>query len=349
MRNVLEYDHSSDLISDLGFDQANMYKEADSLVNLELAEELNKCSLSFYQDLMDKKQQVSVRFSGLRKRNSRTYGKREELFVIFDTIELVYHVEPLYSQGDVDAKLLLEKEYKVFVTGVNEEKRRVYVSDYLDATRKVAFDLINKKLDEGQEVFLRGNIIGLQNERMERNHKLAAYVNIEGLGIIGVIPIKQWSVGYSVLETFQSTILNNVNAIVNFKVVRTTRIKYGSRSKIAFLCSRSIYLEREGYDPWKIVSKTLTVRSVVKVRIIEEGKSPESFFAAIDGISDFNMLCYVSDKATISLKDISVGKYYYGYVQKLIPERKFLRVRLTSEADQGSHLKLDDSKKANEK
>ena len=71
MRNVLEYDFSSSLITNLGFDQENMYKEADSLVNLELAEQLKRSSISYYRELMENKDQVSVRFSGFREANGR--------------------------------------------------------------------------------------------------------------------------------------------------------------------------------------------------------------------------------------------------------------------------------------
>ena len=350
MRNVLEYDINSNLITNLGIDQENMYKEANSLVNLELAEQLKRGNLSYYMELMKNKQQVSVRFSGFRERNGGgRYGRSDELFVLFDTIELVYPVERFNFSDVPDAKELLEKEYKVFVSKVDEKTNRVYLTDMLDATRQKFYEMINQKLEEGEPLYLRGNIVGLQNERLGSNQKLAAFVNIGGLGIIGVIPIKQWSVGYSALDNFHSIIMNNVNAIVNFRVVSETRIKYGNRTKTAFLCSRSDYLKKIGYDPWRIVSKTLSVRSVVKVKVIENGKSPESFFASIDGVTDFNMICYIDDASDLTLKDITLGKYYYGYVQKMNPEKKFLRVRLTSEAEQGSLLKVSDTKTKSKK
>lgn len=350
MRNVLEYDFSSSLITNLGFDQENMYKEADSLVNLVLAEQLKRSSISYYRELMENKDQVSVRFSGFREANGvRRGGKSDELFVLFDTIELIYPVERFTFSEVPDAKYLLEKEYNLYISRVDEETNRVYLSDMLDATRRKVYDLINEKLKKGETLYLRGNIVGLQNERLNSNHKLAAYVNIGGLGIIGVIPIKQWSVGYSALDNFHNIIMHNVNAIVNFQVISETRIKYGKKSKIAFLCSRSAYLEKIGYDPWKIISKTLSVRSVVKVKVIENGISAESFFACIDGITDFNMICYIDENSGLRLKDIIIGEYYYGYVQKMNPEKRFMRVRLTSWADQGSLLRISDTKIAAEK
>lgn len=338
MRNVLEFDANSSIITNLGFDSEEMYKEADVLVNLELAEQLKRSSLDYYRQLMESKEQVLVRFSGFRERN-RTHS--DELFVIFDTVELVYPVERVVFEGVPDATLLLEKEYKVYISDVIQSENKVILADSKETTRKQAADLIREKLRRNEEIYLRGNILGLQkNGGDKRSSQMAAYVNIEGLGIIGIIPIKQWSVGFSATESFRDTIRNNTNAIVNFRVVGSTKIRYGGSSRTAFLCSRREFLSKIGYDPWKVVCQTLAVRSVVKVRIVEEGKSAESFFGAIDGIADFNMICYKDDRSDLALKDIEPGRYYYGYVQKMEAEKKFLRIRLTAHAEQGSELKM---------
>lgn len=336
MRNILEFDTNSDIITNLGFDSEAMYKDADVLVNLELAEQLKRSSLEYYRLLMENKEQVIVRFSGYRERNR---SRSDELFVIFDTVELVYPVERVIFEDIPDPTLLLEKEYTVYISDVVETENRVILSDSKEPSRKQAVELIREKLKNSEEIYLRGNILGLQKNAGERSSQMAAYVNIEGLGIIGVIPIKQWSVGFSATESFRDTVRNNINAIVNFRVVGTTHIRVGGGSRIAFLCSRREFLSKVGYDPWKVVCQTLSVRSVVKVHIVEIGKSPQSFFGAIDGIADFNMLCYKDDKSSLEFKDIIPGRYYYGYVQRMEPEKKFLRIRLTGPAEQGSELK----------
>lgn len=337
MRNVLEFDAYSSYITNLGFDSEEMYKEADVLVNLELAEQLKRSSMDYYRQLMESKEQVVVRFTGFRERN-RTHS--DELFVIFDTVELVYPIERIMFEGVYDAPALLEKEYKVYISEVIDDENRVILSDNKEAVRRQAEDLIREKLRKNEEIFLRGNIISLQKNGGDKGTRMAAYVNIEGLGLIGIIPIKQWSVGFMATDSFRETITHNVNAIVNFRVIGTTRIRLGGGTRTAFLCSRMDFLKKIGYDPWNVVCQTLAVRSVVKVRIVEEGKSPESFFGAIDGISDFNMICYKDDKSDLDFKDIVPGKYYYGYVQKMEAQKKFLRVRLTGPAEQGSELKM---------
>lgn len=337
MRNVLEFDAYSSHITNLGFDSEEMYKEADVLVNLELAEQLKRSSMEYYRQLMESKEQVVVRFTGFRER-TRTHS--DELFVIFDTVELVYPIDRIAFEGAPDATVLLEKEYKVYISEVIGDENRVILSDNKEATRKQASELIREKLRKNEEIYLRGNIIGLQKNSGVNSSQMAAYVNIEGLGLIGIIPIKQWSVGFMATDCFRETINNNVNAIVNFRVIGTTKIRLGSGQRTAFLCSRMDFLKKIGYDPWNVVCQTLSVRSVVKVRIVEEGKSPESFFGAIDGISDFNMICYKDDKSDLAFKDIVPGKYYYGYVQKMEAQKKFLRIRLTGQAEQGSELKM---------
>ena len=133
MRNVLEYDFSSSLITNLGFDQENMYKEADSLVNLELAEQLKRSSISYYRELMENKDQVSVRYSGFSEANGvRRGGKSDELFVLFDTIELIYPVERFTFSEVPDAKEIgveqkdlevKEKEKEELVPVQKEEKQ----------------------------------------------------------------------------------------------------------------------------------------------------------------------------------------------------------------------------------
>ena len=41
------------------------------------------------------------------------------------------------------------------------------------------------------------------------------------------------------------------------------------------------------------------------------------------------MACYVDEKSGLEQKDVVIGKEYYGYIQKMNPDKKFARVRLT--------------------
>lgn len=336
--NVLELDKGSEVLTYLGLDtEESLLKEANNLTNLSAAERLKYSDPAYYQKLQDNKEQIVVRFSGCREKR-----RRNELFVLYGDLELVYPIETFEESGELEvteAAPLLDKDYRLYVQKVLREEKRIVLSDTMAKTRSQAIDLINKKLESNEEIYLRGNIIGLQKNSWKNTSEMAAYVNIEGLGIIGVVPIKQWSVGFTATGAFRSTVENNKNAIINFKVVAKTSIPFGKSSRPAYVCSRRGYLEKINYDPWKIVEKTLTKRSTVLVKIVEEGKSEASFFGAIDGIVDFNMLCYKDDNSPLKLGDICVGQYYYGYVQKMDVAKKFLRVRLTHPAKGGSALK----------
>ena len=335
--DILEMDSYSDFLTDLGFGSREMLlKEARNLTDLSAAEKLNFAKTEYYQKLMENKGQILIRFSGFRERGK---GHGDELFVLFGDLELVYPVERIIFEKEPDISSLLDREYVVFVRKILPEERKVILADSQVSTRKQVVELINEKLENREEIYLRGNIIALQKNGGKKGSEMAAYVNIEGMGIIGIIPIKQWSVGYSATEYFRSTVRNNRNAIINFRITSKTRIYLGYGTRYAYVCSRKDFLTKIGYEPWKIVEKRLTVRSTVLVQIIEEGKSPASFFGAIDGIGDFNMLCYKDDNSDLSLHDICPGQYYYGYVQKMDVEKKFLRIRLTQKAQRGSEMK----------
>lgn len=163
----------------------------------------------------------------------------------------------------------------------------------------------------------------------------AVYINIEGLGILGLIPISHWSTGYTSEAAFQSIIRKHVGSIINFKVNARTLLPDKRR---AFVLSRKDYLSKVGYDPWNIVNKSLRVKSTVIVKLVENGKSEGCMFGALDGIEDLNMLCYPADESGLKLQDMQLGKYYYGYIQKLDVEKRFMRVRLTSPAVHGNEL-----------
>lgn len=336
MRSLLEFDAQSSIITDLGFDFGNMYKEADATERPEHAEKLQQGTLDYYRQLMETKEQVLVRFTGFRKGNQ---FKSDELFVIFDTVEIVYPIERTTFSGHPDAAGLLDKEYLVFVSEVNDAENRVTLSDNQVNSRQKACEIIREKLEKKEDVYLRGNIISLQRNGGKYGTQMAAYVNIAGLGIIGVIPIKKWSVGYIATESFRSIIRNNTNAIVNFKVCSETIIRLGRGSVKAFVCSRADFQTASGYNPWTLVEKTLNYGSVVKVRIVENGKQKSYFYGAVDGIDDFNAICFVDDKSGLDFDKVKIGGYYYGYVQKKDTEKGYLRIRMTKEAEQGSNIK----------
>ena len=335
--NVLELDEKQGFLTDLGLENTQMYEDADAenIANMELAERMKITNLAYYQDLMEKKRRIIVRFTGHRER-SKTESHMDELFVLCGQTELVYPIERILSAEEPDWPALLEQEYMVHVVEIIPEERRVILGDKIAQTRREASRLIDAKLAKNETVYLRGNIVGLQRNGGKHAARHAAYVNIEGLGILGIIRIQSWSVGFVSESEFCNQINSNRNAIVNFAVKGKGTVPYGRRERRAYICDRSEYLKAIGYNPWKIVEKKYPVRTDCVVRIVEKGKDEGCFFGAFDGISDFNVLCYKDDHQKLSIEDIVPGKYYHGYVQKVNIEKKFMRVRITRLASQGS-------------
>lgn len=342
---TLELDENKEFLTDLGLENARLYEEADAenLANMELAERMKLTNLAYYQDLMEKKRRIIVRFTGHRERG-KTESHLDELFLLCGATELVYPLERIVSTEEPNWPALLEQEYMVQVVEIDPEERRVILGDKIAETRREASKLIDKKLAENEMIFLRGNIVGLQKNGGKYASRHAVYVNIEGLGILGIIRIKSWSIGFVAESEFMSLIENNRNAIVNFAITGKGTVSYGRGERKVYICDRSEYLKAIGYDPWKIVEKKYPVRTDCIVRIVEVGKDEGSFFGAFDGISDFNVLCYKDDNQKIKMDEIVPGKYYYGYVQKVNIEKRFMRVRITRLASQGGIREVETEK-----
>lgn len=343
MKSVLEFDSYSENLTDLGVNADRMYAEADVEKDSKLYEKLNLGNLKFYSRLLENKEQITVRFSGYRDKRKRL--KEVELFAIFGKVEVVYPVKKVtFSESDT-AESLLDKEYKLYVSEVIEEENLVILTDNKEDSRKMAYELIREKLANNEEIYLRGNIIGLQRNGGSASSKMAVYVNIAGLGIIGIIPIKKWAVGYVSTEMFRRTVISNPNAIVNFRVCKETAIELSKGHRTAFICSRADYLKSIGYDPWRKVEQTLSIGSVVKVNIIEPGKTPSSYFGSIDGLPNVDALCFINSRSSLNISDIRSGCYYYGYVQKIDRTEQHLRVRLMNPADRGSNISTETEEK----
>lgn len=287
-------------------------------------------TLEYYQKLQEEGKTINVHFTGV---------KGSVLFAFYGDIELTYSIRN-FSTGRIDRRnslSILQRSYKVKVKKVIPDEKRIILRDSDQAydNRKAALEVINEKLDKNEDIYLRGQIISLQYSSGKYRPGTAAYVNIEGLGILGIITIRNWSSGYTTEDYFRNTIQQHAGSIISFKVVGRTRV---SGARKAFICSRRAYLEASGYDPWNIVEQKLFVKSSVIVKIVDNGKSEGCMFGALDGLPDFNMLCYPDDASGLRLQDMEIGKYYLGYIQKLDVKKKFMRVRLQAPVSAGNEM-----------
>jgi hypothetical protein len=226
---------------------------------------------------------------------------------------------------------MLNREYTLQIKSIDEDRNVVVLTetDEMQKRRKDAIQMLSDKLAAKEDIYIRGQIVGLQHDAGKEHNGQAAYVNIGGLGIMGLIPIKKWSTGYIEAGDFARTITGNVGAIVNFKVTGYLKLDNGF---YAYMCSREKYLEKVGGGPWNLVKARLKPKTNVIVRLVSRGKTEGSMFGAIEGINDLNMLCYKDDRSDLRFSDLKIGQYYTGYVSKINPEEKYIRIRLTGKA-----------------
>ena len=275
--------------------------------------------IGYYKELMKSGRNVEMTF---------TSSSRTSLSAICNNIQLIYNLD--IPDGLSDRQHMAEmpgKKYLLHVVKVDEKNGIVYFASHEEKERRErVIKKINQKLEAGEPVYLRGQIIGLQGENgKEEDHK-AAYVNINGVGVLGVIPCSKWTSGFKSLKDFRDTILNNRGSIVNFRVCSKTH----EGNRVKYLCSREDYLKAIGQDPWQVLKKCYHPKMNVRVKAVEQGPSNDgSYFCSMDGLCDINFLSYVDEKSELKPQDIIVGKEYYGYIQKMDPDRKFARVMLT--------------------
>ncbi len=275
--------------------------------------------ISYYKDLMKSGRDVEMTF---------TSSSRTSLSAICNNIQLIYNLD--IPDGLSDRQQMAEmlgKKYLLHVVKVDEQNGNVYFASHEESERRErVIKKIDQKLDAGEPVYLRGQIIGLQGENGKREDHKAAYVNINGVGVLGVIPCSKWTAGFKSLKEFRETIINNRGTIVNFRVCSKTY----DGNRVKYVCSREDYLKAVGQDPWQVLKKFYRPKMNVRVKVVEKGPSNDgSFFCSMDGLRDINFLSYVDEKSKLEPKDIVVGKEYFGYIQKMNPDTKFARVRLT--------------------
>lgn len=110
----------------------------------------------------------------------------------------------------------------------------------------------------------------------------------------------------------------------NIKITKENEDMYRDAPKrTVFNCSRREYHKLTGYDPWELALKKLSVGMTVRFTVVDSSKTRRSFFAEIDGIPNFNAIGSFPD----GVDYVPVGTEYSGFVSKIKPDTKYLRVR----------------------
>lgn len=311
-------------LTDLGLeDDLGQYKEV--LNASEYQKNMKYGVIDYYEELMNAGKDILIQFTSLRGTKLRA---------VYGNVELVYDVADQHF-GRVtweETADVLDKEYRLSVSEVDRENERVILKDSAsdESNRLKALKKINEMLAEGKEIYLDGQIVALQRESGSEREGNAAYINIKGLGIKGVLPIHQWSTGFVSHKEFQEKILSNIGSKVKFKVNGISKI---AGKGDVYVCSRKDFMNHAGLDVWKIIDRTFEKKDAIVVKMIERSNQEYAVYGAIDGIEDFNVLCFMDARAKMKFSDLKPGRYYRGYVQSKDREKRRLRVRLLEPID----------------
>ena len=322
-KNIYELDvERPDILTVL--DNEDGREEFDAVVKAtEEQQHLEKERIGYYKQLMETGQEIVMTF---------TSSSRGKLAAMCNGIQLVYDLGILSEISNWDnMRERLKRKYLLKVLKVDEEENRVYLgSEKEDQKRVRAIKKIDEKLAVSEPVYLRGQITGLQRESGKYEDRTATYVNINGIGIIGIIPCSKWSCGYKPINDFRRQIENNIGSLVGFRITGKRRIN----SREVYMCSRRDYLQAIGQDPWKILKRNFRPKMNVLVTIVDKGHSDDgSYFCSLEGLNDLNFLCYPDNKSDIKPSEIKIGDKYLGFIQKMDPDKRFARVRLTEKME----------------
>ena len=87
-------------------------------------------------------------------------------------------------------------------------------------------------------------------------------------------------------------------------------------------------------QPQRLPAGDFRPKMNVLVTIVDKGHSDDgSYFCSLEGLNDLNFLCYPDNKSDIKPSEIKIGDKYLGFIQKMDPDKRFARVRLTEKME----------------
>lgn len=327
VREAVCIKETEDIGSD--FDMFMEGRSGDSSLTLDLQE---AGCISYYREKMEKKERIEIMFSGV-DRYDNLFAYAGEV-----TIKMLNKNIRGYRSRIYDRALCLSRPYLVEVTAVDEENMTVHVSHMVvkETPRRQAVERITSLLGQEKNVRVKAAITDVFDNTDSGKVRQIVYVDICGLGIPGRIPIKEWANAYTpnlkreaVVGSIVDVIITGMSQYVrqdngNVKITKENEEIYRDMPKrIVFNCSRREYHRMTGYDPWELALKKLSVGMTVRFTVVDSSKTKRSFFAEIDGIPNFNAIGSFPD----GVDYVPVGAEYSGFVSKIKPDTKYLRVR----------------------
>lgn len=312
-----------------GFDMFMEGRRGSTALTLDLQE---AGSISYYREKMEKKERFEIMFSVI-DRYDNLFAYAGEV-----TIKMLNKNIRGYRSRIYDRALCLSKPYPVEVIAVDEENMTVHVSHMAvkETPRRQAVERITSLLGQGKNVRVKAAITDVFDNTDSGKVRQIVYVDICGLGIPGRIPIKEWANAYTpnlkreaIVGSIVDVIITGMSQYVrqdngNVKITKENEEIYRDMPKrTVFNCSRREYHRMTGYDPWELALKKLSVGMTVRFTVVDSSRTKRSFFAEIDGIPNFNAIGSFPD----GVDYVPVGAEYSGFVSKIKPDTKYLRVR----------------------
>lgn len=254
-------------------------------------------------------------------------GNRQGLFYFRDNVQvLLPRAELQYNlHYDFESIDYMRRKYTVKVVGVDREAKLVTLSfkQAQEQARPTVAKAIQESLDAGMPYRTLARI-----SYITRPEKGVCHVDILGIGLHGIIPVREWSMAF----TADIRMVAQPGDIVNILV---TEIVRGNEGEKLYICSRKQALHG---NPWEGIEQKAPKHTTVIVRCLR--KYEDHFIAAIDGLEELSCYCHYPNPGTTNSHTgqelvINTGGRYNGYISNVDEVRHILRARILDEVAPG--------------
>lgn len=283
-------------------------------------------------DLNSKDDEVSKDGKILEKYEK--YKKEKKIFEIYsvraDTAGNVYcslegNITGIIPNPEIEGKKYnpyyrhkkIDRHYSVIVTDVDFEKKIVTLSHHKakNIGKEILKQRLLKALENKENIKVKARVMFVAyNNRV--------YLDIGGVGLLGYVPIDEWSHVY--VENLEDEVKNgDIIEVVPMKYKPKQKVN-GKKKNEAFICSRKETLP----DPWIGIEEKVPRYSTLVVECTD--KKPHMFFGRTEGL-ELNIYCeYPEPERNIVVLE---GMKYKGFVYNVSEEKKLLKVRIFDTAD----------------
>lgn len=275
-----------------------------------IKETVNMDRMDYYEDMMHRKEILEMKFS-LADISGNLYTYDGDIRIQLNNTDINGTMYKAKYRANALANL-----YPVVVTSIDRDNKVVNVShdEAKETTKEELLEEIEAALNANETLFVNAKITGIKGGVGSGY----AFIDIGGVGILGVIRKKDWSTAF----TSDLSLVAKRGDIIRVAIKK--RVTWNG--KPAYGCSRA---EALGFDPWRGINNKLPKNTVVNVVCIS--KTPKNFFGKIEGIDEINAYCEYPDSER-NIK-IEVGKSYQGFVYAVNEATKLLRLRIFKQLD----------------